>query len=71
MEQKKIILIVAIIILTILTGVGSYYLYQWYKKKTPAPAKFGEMGEKPNCPLGYRYDEKQQKCVPIFPFFKI
>jgi hypothetical protein len=43
--DKRVIL--SIIIVSIISGVGTYFLYKWYKKtKTPA-SKFG-LNEKPN-----------------------
>ena len=69
-------IIVGVIVLTIVTGVGYYFLREWYKKKeatkpTGTTSKFSEMDDpKPSCPLGYRYDKQKQKCVPIISLFK-
>jgi hypothetical protein len=39
--NKKII--ISLIILTAVTAVAGYFLYQWYTKNNP-PSKFGQMG---------------------------
>jgi len=66
-------IIISLTILTIVTAVVGYFLYQWYIKKN----KFGKMGgnlidtlEKRlgkiyGCKNGEKYDSKQKKCVLI------
>lgn len=78
MEKRIILLIVGIAVLTLITGLATYFLNKYYNKTesgvtkpTGTVAKFGQMAEKPSCPLGYRYSEKEKKCVPLLPFFKM
>jgi flagellar basal body-associated protein FliL len=42
-------LIISLVILTIVTAVAGYFLYQWYSKNNP-PSNFGT-----SCPIGQYY----------------
>ena len=70
-------LIISLVILTIVTAIAGYFLYQWYIKNNP-PSKFGQMGGNLEntlqrglnkiygCKDGEKYDLKQKRCIVNF-----